>query len=450
MDSLTHVIDPDGNVIILLYNSSSPIAEPSGSGAIIWDTDDQQHDAMQSSPELSLTNEESDVGDSDAEEFYAEHTDGEHTLDEAHPAETTMSHENGPNVQALDAEDSHGADTDSEETHSEAYPDDAAMSDDNASKAEAQKCIRIQVSAKHLTFCSPYFQRILTGNWKESISFFREGSVEITATNWDIHAFMIILRAMHGQNYLIPNVLTLEMLAKVTVIANYYDCKEALHHLGDMWVANLQERIPMDVSRDLMLWIWVAWFFQLPIEFLQSTSIAMSKGRDLIDTLGLPIPGEIMGTINKRREEAISNAITRVHEVHDVFLRGTRGCCWTCQAMMYGSISKQMESCKMPLPNDETHFRDSDYDSLVRGMMAFSPPVWCNSCVINATHGRLPCPPHKCFDSSRSIFAGLMPLIDGLMLNEFSELQPDSSGTTQVVGSGNFQRLIEPLLRANA
>lgn len=295
MDSLTQVIDPDGDVIILLYNSNSPIAEPPGSGAIIWDTDDQQHDTMQLSPELSLTTEESEVGDSDAEESDAEYTDGEHTLAEAHPAAATMSHENGPNVQALDAEDSHSADTDGEETHSEAYPADAAMSDENASKAEPQKCIRIQVSAKHLTFCSPYFQRILTGNWKESISFFQEGSVEITVTDWDIDAFLIILRAMHGQNYFIPNMLTLEMLAKVTVIADYYDCKEALHHLGDIWVANLQERIPVDVSRELMLWIWVAWFFQLPIEFLQSTSIAMSKGRDLIDTLGLPIPGEIMG-----------------------------------------------------------------------------------------------------------------------------------------------------------
>ena len=43
------------------------------------------------------------------------------------------------------------------------------------------------------------------------------------------------------------------MLAKVAVIADYYDCKEALHFLKDMWITNAEEDIPTTVSWDLIL-----------------------------------------------------------------------------------------------------------------------------------------------------------------------------------------------------
>lgn len=54
------------------------------------------------------------------------------------------------------------------------------------------------------------------------------------------------------------------MLAKIAVIADYYECREALYFLTDMWIKNVEEKIPTAVSRNLILWLWIAWFFSTP------------------------------------------------------------------------------------------------------------------------------------------------------------------------------------------
>ncbi|KAJ5751419.1 uncharacterized protein N7511_008384 [Penicillium nucicola] len=116
----------------------------------------------------------------------------------------------------------------------------------------------------------------------------RKAGAILTALESTSPPLMILLQAIHGQYYHIPRKLTLEMLAKVAVIADYYDCKEALYFQTDMWIMNVEENIPTAVSRDLTLWLWVAWFFQLSSQFKLSTSIAMSQSDGWIDNLGLP------------------------------------------------------------------------------------------------------------------------------------------------------------------
>ena len=144
-------------------------------------------------------------------------------------------------------------------------------------------------------FASPFFKRLLTGGWKESIAYFQKDSVEITAEGWDTEALLILLRAIHGQYSHIPRKLTLEMLAKVAVIADYYECREILDFLVELWIEKVDEKIPSVASRDLILWLWVSWFFRLPSQFKLSTSIAMSQSDGYIDNLGLPIPEDVIG-----------------------------------------------------------------------------------------------------------------------------------------------------------
>ncbi|KAK4869139.1 hypothetical protein LT330_006139 [Penicillium expansum] len=164
-----------------------------------------------------------------------------------------------------------------------------------AAKPLDESCFYIQVSAKHLIFASSVFKRILTGGWKESITYLQKGSVEVTAESWDIEALLILLRAIHGKYYEIPRKLTLEMLAKVAVIADYYECNEALHIMKDIWINNLEENIPATYSRDLVLWLWVSWFFQLPSQFEATTSTVMSLSENVIHAWGLPISDKVIG-----------------------------------------------------------------------------------------------------------------------------------------------------------
>ena len=56
-------------------------------------------------------------------------------------------------------------------------------------KLHSSECVdydtsRIQVSAKHLILASCVFKKLLTGGWKESVTYLQKGSVEITAESW--------------------------------------------------------------------------------------------------------------------------------------------------------------------------------------------------------------------------------------------------------------------------
>jgi hypothetical protein len=96
---------------------------------------------------------------------------------------------------------------------------------------------------------------------KETVTFLQKGSVEITADSWDTEAFLFLLRIMYCQFMQIPRKMSLEMLAKVAVIADYYECKEVVQFFLDMWIEALDDEIPMAYCRPLVLWLWVAWFF---------------------------------------------------------------------------------------------------------------------------------------------------------------------------------------------
>ena len=119
--------------------------------------------------------------------------------------------------------------------------------------------------------------------------------MEITAESWDIGALLILLHAIHNKYRQIPRKLTLEMLAKVAVIADYYECKESFYIMTDIWINNLEEKIPMTYSRNLILWLWVSWFFQLPSQFKETTSAVMSLSENYVHGWGLPISHEVIG-----------------------------------------------------------------------------------------------------------------------------------------------------------
>ena len=242
MDQPTHVIDPDGEVIIVLRNTDAQFAE--------------LNDKIQGV----------------AEELN-------------HPKEYMETPE--PRLEEEPAVTEEPTETGVDEQQEEVWP-------------------RIQVSAKHLTLASPVFKNILTGGWKESVTYLQQGSVEITAESWDIEALLILLRIIHCQYYHIPRKLTLEVLAKVAVVAEYYDCRETVRFLGHIWISALEERIPSTDCRDLILWIWISWFFQLPSHFKQATSTAMSCGDNWFDNLGLPIPNKVISKGRKNPQSCLT------------------------------------------------------------------------------------------------------------------------------------------------
>ena len=330
MQSATHTIDPDGEVIIILRNANSPFAQ--------LEEDAYTHQCV-GSPQLSFDNLASSDGLTTISELNYERTEQSDKMksrkkDKKKKAKK-YKRECSAEESAVGAPMAEGCPVVAEEWPVDADEStvEAPMTEESAANGEEstvmafvaeectadaeestvggpiaeepltecdidQNCSRIQVSAKHLMLASPFFKRLLTGGWKESVTYFQKGSVEIIADGWDIEALMILLRAIHGKYRDIPRKLPLEMLAKVAVIADYYECREVLDLLAEVWIEKMDEKIPSATSRDLVLWLWISWFFRLPEEFQSSTSIAMSQSYGCIDTLELPIPEDITGESN--------------------------------------------------------------------------------------------------------------------------------------------------------
>lgn len=290
MDRPTHVIDPDGEVIIVLRNADYPFAEPSENMIT--------HGFNHTFPEPN--NNIWDV----AEEI----THLEECMEARKPTlmeKKKKKKKKNIKVRAPLEPISPPIEEPAVTEEPPATEEPAAVTEEPAAVTEEpagtgideqqeEVCFRIQVSAKHLILASPVFKKILTGGWKESVTYLQKGSVEITAESWDLEALLILIRIIHCQYYQIPRKLTLEMLAKVALLADYYDCREAVDVLGNIWINALEENVSLTYCRDLILWLWVSWFFQLHSQFKEATSTAMSWSNDRIDNLGLPIPDDVI------------------------------------------------------------------------------------------------------------------------------------------------------------
>ncbi|PKX90722.1 uncharacterized protein P174DRAFT_506358 [Aspergillus novofumigatus IBT 16806] len=346
MDRPTHVIDPDGEVVIILRNANSPFAEPDEDmvANIVSQPLPEKCDSVQDPTEIIETStghmadsmrtskgkkkkkkvsnalwtsfeptplpvEESapepapepadESAPAPAEEWPAEEWPAEEQATEDQATENQAAEEQPAEEQPAEeqpAEEQPAEEQPAEEQPAEEQPVEDPIEIGLVCEQQDESCFRIQVSAKHLMLASSVFKKILTGGWKESVAYLQKGSVEITADGWDIEALLILLRAIHSQHYHIPRKLTLEMLAKVTVLADYYECKEAMCVWSTIWIDALEEKIPSTYSRDLFLWLWISWFSKLPTQFKQLTSTAMSRSNGWISNgLGLPIPDKVMG-----------------------------------------------------------------------------------------------------------------------------------------------------------
>ena len=106
---------------------------------------------------------------------------------------------------------------------------------------------------------------------------------------------MLFLRILHCQHHHLPRRVSIEMLAKIALISDYYECKFVLAFFSDTWIRALADKKPSRYSRDMILWIWICWYFQLAKEFQRTTLITIVQSIGPIPSLGLPIPARIIG-----------------------------------------------------------------------------------------------------------------------------------------------------------
>ncbi|KAI1196096.1 hypothetical protein F5X97DRAFT_224977 [Nemania serpens] len=207
--------------------------------------------------------------------------------------------------------------------------------------------IHFKVSSAHLKLASRYFQKAFDSNFKESQPD-SDGTLRIDASDWDTEALLIVLRIIHGQNRQIPRQIDLELLAKIAVIVDYYDCREIVDAFAELWLQRLKSRFILlhKLDRELVLLLLVSWVFGWANEFKLATKIVLRQSKGLLRTLELPIPEAITSTLNTRRLESLHRISFMLGSLVARFQTEPPLCSFECASMNLGALSRQMRNKK--------------------------------------------------------------------------------------------------------
>ncbi|KAK3208892.1 hypothetical protein GRF29_69g21024 [Pseudopithomyces chartarum] len=214
-----------------------------------------------------------------------------------------------------------------------------------------EEAIHYHVSAQHLSLASTRFEGMLSGrNWKEGVPDKIDGLYHISAEDWDADALLILLNVVHHRNRQVPRSVSLEMLAKITVLIDYYDCAEAVELCTERWVDQLKRTspVPSRFCRNLMLWMCIAWVLKLPHEFRKTTIIAINRKEQELSTLGLPIMGCI-DKIEQVRVQGIDAIVAQLHDLLSEYGNPNYSCpsgnySFECGSILFGALTREMQS----------------------------------------------------------------------------------------------------------
>ncbi|KAK4111042.1 hypothetical protein N656DRAFT_712408 [Canariomyces notabilis] len=202
--------------------------------------------------------------------------------------------------------------------------------------------IQFRVSSRHLMLASPYFKKALDGPWEESAPDTADHHLYISAEDWDPQAFLILMHIIHGRNGQVPRSVSLELLAKIAVLVDYYECYEAVEVFAEIWLRQLKDQVPKKINRELILWLCVSWIFSATDIFTAVTKTALEQARGPLPTLYLPIPPAIVETIESRRQETVDKIYTVLSELYVFFRDGPDPCHFECSAIRLGALIKEI------------------------------------------------------------------------------------------------------------
>ena len=104
------------------------------------------------------------------------------------------------------------------------------------------------------------------------------------------------MNVLHSHCRQVPRTVSLEMLAKIAVIADYYKIHEALQIIVSLWIKTLKQALPSSLGRDVILWILVSSVFGAATIFRKVTEVAILRSRkDIEIPRELPIPPAVIG-----------------------------------------------------------------------------------------------------------------------------------------------------------
>jgi hypothetical protein len=249
MESTVYELDPDGDVELILRNANAPFA--------VWDESEE--------PPVPFV---SDLWGTLGPQFRRKTSEKAGKAKQAKPSFESLDRGHATEPEdVLAPEDDPVPEEEpipNEEPASGTY--DAVTADTNSLDSALEETpsivlplveVRLQLSSKHLTLASTYFRKMFRGPWTES----RTSSglpYPRDASEWDSDAILILMNIIHGRVRSVPRSIELEMLAKIAVLVDYYDCHEVVELISECWIQKLSCNLPKEYCRDLILWLTVS------------------------------------------------------------------------------------------------------------------------------------------------------------------------------------------------
>ncbi|KAJ8117716.1 hypothetical protein OPT61_g1148 [Boeremia exigua] len=245
--------------------------------------------------------------------------------------------------------------------------------------------VHYHVSSRHLQVASSWFKRAMAKeSWAESK--LKNGHYQILAHDWDEKALLMLFNIFHLRNRQVPRAVSLELLAKIAVLVDYYECGEAIELFATMWIEEVKKTaVPTTYCRDLVLWIWIAWVFGLSERFETATTVAIKEGRQTMSALQLPIPASVSDGVDLRRYQAIEAVISGLHEMLADFRSPGYKCTeddtlsFLCGSIMFGALTKELDSWSLHSPRPEIPFHDTSFSIICDKVKGVQSPVWTDS-----------------------------------------------------------------------
>ncbi|KAE8137794.1 hypothetical protein BDV38DRAFT_83930 [Aspergillus pseudotamarii] len=250
MDDIIYTLDPEGDVILVLYNV------PENLPGSMWDIDASTLSGLSN---ISIHSE---------------------AVSEPPPDMGNLGEEN--DIVELG--------------HSEGI-DKSAESPQDHQKGEQR--LQIRVSSKHLTLSCPQFKRTLQHGFQEGNELTSKGYLEIPLQDWPAVPFLILTMIIHGRTRTVPREVSPERLAEIALLVDYYECYEVVEVFSEMWIKALAE-IPFASVSDAERWLFVSWVFQHDAIFESSSKYLQLRYRTKLTTIQFPFLSSVRGKFTSR------------------------------------------------------------------------------------------------------------------------------------------------------
>jgi hypothetical protein len=367
MSCAVYELDPDWDVEFILENPNVPFA--------VWDESEEL--PVSSSPEPPKTGDSEFLGGSLRFAF----------LDPGNLPEPDFERESPPTEDETTSHDTTTADDISSDSTAGEKPSTLqSVTPPPEEKVE----VRMRLSAKHLILASAYFKKMLKGPWKESMTS-SESYHTIDASEWDAEAMLILMNIIHGHARSVPRAISLEMLAKLAVLVDYYHCHEVVEPWADRWIRDINQPLPNQYGRDLMLCLVISVVFSQESLFETMTKIASKQSKRSLQTLNLPIPQSVIGkkreeynsikltslleAIDQQRQERVDQIISTLHKLR-LYFRKRKPCSSTCTSILLGALTMQMEAKDLLNPKPSRPFPGYSVAGVTKIVRAFTTPTW--------------------------------------------------------------------------